>query len=165
MRPLDEDAVTHRLGRSTRLLLILLAFVMFGFAVFSLAVPIWGGASDEGGYWQIGLTPVFAGFGVLAWRMAFVRLSVSEDGLTIVNVLRTRRLRWREIKVFEVGWAYAGISAVLHDGGSVTINAIQKSNLSHSTGKITRADQVVSELNRLLGARGGVARGENQSGS
>jgi hypothetical protein len=128
------------------------AFVVSG---FTLAV-IWAsilGTVREG--WSFPGTLVAAFCVCLAavmWRMVFIRLTVDDGGVTIVNVLSARHVPWESIREFEVGWAYWGISLVLGSGRRVLVNAIQKPNVGHVSHRATRADEIVDELNELLEA-------------
>ena len=148
-----SDDVVYRPGSVLRTLLYLLALVLSGFAIAILGATALGIATEGSeAVWGVASAALFALIVLPVWRMARLRLSVGDGGVTIVNVLSTRHLPWEQIARFEVGWAYWGISAVCIDGRSVLVNAVQKSNVAHVTRQRTHADDVVGELNRILGS-------------
>ena len=148
----DDDSINYRPTILASALFRTGSALSVGLGVAAIAWTIMVGPADAG-LGALVATPMFVAFGILLWRMAEVGLRVSERDLTIVNIVGIRRLQWDEIDRFDAGRAYWGISAVLRDGGRVTINAIQKSNIASATGTPTRADEVATELNRLLASR------------
>lgn len=147
-----SDDVVYQPGSILRTLLYLLALILSGFTLAVFGATLWVVSVTDGSeaVWGLASAAVCASFALATWRVARVRLSVGEHGLTIVNVISTRQLPWENIARFEVGWAYWGVSAVLRDGRSVLTNALQKSNVAHVGRRWTHADDVVEELNRIL---------------
>ena len=91
------------------------------------------------------------------YRGARLRLLADKDGVSIVNFIKTYRFGWDEIDRFEVGGGYWGIAVRLLSGRLITMNAIQKANISTWFRWPTRADRVVQELNGLLQHHDGTA--------
>lgn len=90
------------------------------------------------------------GGSLFMFRVARARLAVDVDGFHVHNYLGTRVLSWDETDRFDVGFAYNGISLVTRGGKSITVNAIQKSNIYSLVNRRARADRIVDELNELL---------------
>jgi hypothetical protein len=81
------------------------------------------------------------------------RIIVSANGVTIVNYVSTKRLKWDDIKGFSIGSGYLGIWVHLSDGKILIANAVQKSNYMMWVKRPARADRVVTELNAELARR------------
>jgi hypothetical protein len=113
---------------------------LFG-VVYSLATSTYPG---------LGTAAIFIAIGWLCWRAASARFTVSDDRVIVArNYFRTWRMSIKDVEQFEPGDPY-GIRASLRSGKRIQINAVQKSNWATWTGKRTRADVIVDQLNEMI---------------
>jgi hypothetical protein len=127
---------------------------MFRIILFALAAGLFGVASvlfvdaiSSGRYPGVGTAAIFAFVAFGCWRAATARFMVEEERFVIRNYFKTWRIPIRDVITFEVGDAY-GIRAVLKSGGSIQINAIQRSE--RWMGTRVRQEDAVKALNELV---------------
>ena len=110
-------------------------------------------ASDSNADLRRGLVlyaPLAAVWCFLLYRMRRSRIEVRPDAVTIRNNFGpVLEVPWRDIDGFDEG-GYWGIDLVLHTGGRLTMNAVQKSSIARLTNARAKADDVVDELNEYL---------------
>jgi hypothetical protein len=80
------------------------------------------------------------------YRLARIRLEVDEQGLTIVNLVRSRRLEWAQVLNVNLGPSDPWVQLDLDDGTTVPVMAIQSAD-----GR--RARKAAQELAALVAAR------------
>src|SRR5262245_49927438 len=86
--------------------------------------------------------PAFAWAGAAFGFVGYARrrLVAADDGVTVVNPLRTVRLRWDEIERFEAG---RQLHVVLRGGrGVVGVWSVQAANAARMLGRTSHADRV-----------------------
>jgi hypothetical protein len=115
-----DGAFRPRLARVVTLAVALV--VLAGTAVLVVALP--------------GLTPpdvaAFAGFGLLVawfcWRQATVRAVPDDEGITVRNLLLTRRLAWAQVVSVRFGQGRPWVQLDLDDGDTLAVMAIQRAD-------------------------------------
>ncbi|HWS56979.1 MAG TPA: PH domain-containing protein [Actinotalea sp.] len=113
--------------RAARVVSLVLAVavlaLMVTIAVLLPEVSAGGSASDRLG---------IAGFGLLVawflWRQAGVRALPDDEGLTIRNLLLTRRVGWTEIVSVRFGQGRPWVQLDLADGDTVAVMGIQRAD-------------------------------------
>lgn len=92
---------------------------------------------------------------LLAWRAWMVGIRVSSDGVTIANVVLSRRVPWDDIDHFAVmpmgRHPYVG-HVVLRDGRSFGTLGIASSPRQNEAGRL-RVQRPIDELNAVLAER------------
>jgi len=142
--------VTCRPKLLGRVLAGALGLGMMVFAVFLVGLTV-ASISEQGG-WGFGTAAIFGLFGALNWRLATLSFSITNDQVTIRNVVRTYRIERsavRDIQLSAWGGGVCG-EAVLHDGRRLRILAISKNQLMHALGRRGKADESVARLNEVL---------------
>jgi len=113
--------------------------------------------------WALGCVP----FVVLAYLTFRIGIFPSADGVTVRNVLRSRRLAWEEIQRFDLGdWGGFSIGgAYLADGRFVRAFALNPP-FEFKPGVSTTVPRLLEELNvELERARAATSTGRPQQGS
>lgn len=113
----------------------------------------------------VGLFAAAGGMAVSAvvWRAALhPRVAATEHALVICNPLETLRIPWADVVTVIPG--YSGLMVSLRGGPSVTIWAVQKSNLYEWLGRPGRADGIAEQIQQIATSRGGgLSYGESAS--
>jgi hypothetical protein len=89
-------------------------------------------------------------FALLLWRQSRLCLEVDATGIRVTNYFSTFRVPWRAVQRFEAPADAVGIQAVLRDGTSLKVSAVQKPRLTAWLHAPSRADAAVRELNKWL---------------
>jgi hypothetical protein len=82
----------------------------------------------------------------LLWVVSRGRIEADEEGLTVVNMLRTRRLEWAEVVRVRLGPGDPWVQLELDDGSTLPATGIQTSDGQ-------RARVAAAELRAVLDAR------------
>lgn len=94
---------------------------------------------------------VIAEFLMLFSVLLLGRIDVSGEGVLSRNVLTERWYPWASVERFEPSMRVA----VLHaDGGRTSCWAVQRANIAAMTGRVSRVDRVVAELEGLRAEAG-----------
>ncbi len=93
-------------------------------------------------------------FGCLAWRALRAGIIVSEGGLVVRSVFRTRKVAWASIAAFRVGGSWSAIpwqTLMIErtDGTTLTAAELSSLPLRHPT----VVERTVESLNQQLGRR------------
>ena len=148
-RVVPEDDEPRRVYRSRFAHALFLPSVV---VVVALGAVV-GAASDTDADLRRGLVlyaPLAVVWCFLLYRMRRSRIEVRPDAITIRNNFGPAlEVPWRDIEAFDEG-GYWGIDLVLHTGGRLVMNAVQKSSMARLTNARARADDVVDELNDYL---------------
>lgn len=78
-------------------------------------------------------------------RVADVRIECDEEGLTVVNVLRSRRLAWAEVVAVRLGAAEPWVVLDLADGTALPAMGIQGSDGDHARRQAAQLARMVEE--------------------
>ncbi|MCU1431087.1 MAG: hypothetical protein JWP95_192 [Actinotalea sp.] len=130
--------------RATRLVARVLAVAMM-VMVLTLAflLPV-AAPSREGVADRVGIVV----FGVLvAWfllRHAGVRAEPDPDGLTVRNLLRTRRLAWAEVVSVRFGQGRPWVQLDLDDGTAMAVMAVQRADGAYASREARRMATLVA---------------------
>lgn len=134
--------------RAARLVCIPLAAVSFAFFA---GIAVWlpqitggpGGLADRVGFVVVGLG--------IAWfllREAGVRAAPDEAGLTVRNLLRTRRLAWPEVVSVRFGPDRPWVQLDLSDGTTLAVMAVQRADGERARGEARRLATMVAHFSR-----------------
>jgi PH (Pleckstrin Homology) domain-containing protein len=97
------------------------------------------GAADRAGIVLFGL--VIAGF---MWRYASLSATPTSAGLTVRNLLTTRRLEWAEVVDVHLVVGAPWVTLDLSDGDSLAVMAIQKADGEYGRGEASRLAGLVA---------------------
>ncbi|MDO8144790.1 MULTISPECIES: PH domain-containing protein [unclassified Isoptericola] len=90
---------------------------------------------------------VFAAFVVwLLWRLGGVHARPDDDGLTVRNVVRTRRVTWPEIVAVRMTTNDSWVVLDLADGGTLAVMAIQRADGERGMAEARRLQSLVQRL-------------------
>ena len=116
-----------RRGRRVALVAAVLSVVIFTIGAISLP-----GKDVLYGGWGFGDRMLLVGCGLgvaaLMWRYATIRAVPTRDGLTVRNLILTRRLEWAQIVRVQFGGGAPWVSLDLDDTDTVAVMAIQKAD-------------------------------------
>ncbi len=114
-------------------------------ALLLIAVLLpWSGPSAVGWYDRVGFLAVS---GFLFWglsRFALVAADPSEAGLTVRNLLLTRRLEWAEVVGIRYGSGDSWVSLDLSDGDTLAVMAIQRADGEQATKEAGRLATLIA---------------------
>ncbi len=99
------------------------------------------GLGDRAGFVAVGVG--------IAWFLALeagVRADVDPDGLTVRNLLRTRRLTWPEIVSVRFGPDRPWVQLDLADGGTLAVMAVQRADGARARGEARRLATLVARF-------------------
>lgn len=132
-----HDAFRPRAARWVSLAVGLAALV--GTAFLTVAVWGWAGPLDASG---------FAAFGLLVtwfcWRQASVTARPDDDGLTVRNLLLTRRLQWAEVVSVRFGQGRPWVQLDLADGDTLAVMGIQRADGAYADAEARRLATLVA---------------------
>lgn len=150
--PADELSHVYRPGTPVVVASSLLAVALAALAGAGIAVAIGSLVSGD----QISATAAMlevilvVPFAVLLWRQSRLRLDVDPVSIRVTNYFSTFRVAWQDVRRFEARPGSLGIAAVMRDGTSVKLSAVQKPSLTAWRGAPSVADETVRELNGWL---------------
>ncbi len=95
---------------------------------------------DQLGFAIVGL--LIAGF---CWRQASVRARVDDDGVTVRNLVYTRRLEWAEIVSVRFGSGRPWVQLDLSDGDTLAVMGIQRADGAYADAEARRLATLVAQ--------------------
>ncbi|MFQ6172623.1 PH domain-containing protein [Oryzobacter sp. R7] len=116
-----------------------------------LAAVLLGGARQWGPADQVALVVFGAGIAAFLLRYATIRAVPDDDGLTVRNLLLTRRVRWEDVEGVRFDEGAPWVVLDLHDGDELAVMAVQRAD-----GEVARGE--AGRLAALLDARGDGSR-------
>ena len=121
--------------RMARIVSLVLAVALAVGAV-ALVASLWDyfGALDGLGVLAVGLAMAW-----FCWREASVRADVDEQGITVRNLMLTRRLEWAQVVAVRFGQGRPWVQLDLSDGDVLAVMGVQQSD----------GDRAVAESRRL----------------
>ena len=146
-------AFRPRRGRRVALVAAVLSALIFTIGAFTLPSvdPLFGG-------WGLGdrLMLVATGLAVsaLMWRFATIRAVPTREGLTVRNLVVTRRLEWAQIVRVQFGGGAPWVSLDLDDTDTLAVMAIQKADGAFGKAEASRLTALV----QVHGEQGGPVR-------
>ncbi|WP_307802440.1 PH domain-containing protein [Cellulomonas fengjieae] len=118
-----DDLTAPFRPRFARVVTLVLAVVVLALtAAIIVAMPVLS-TGDKVGFALVGA--LIAGF---LWRQASVTALVRDDGLTVRNLLFTRRLEWAEIVSVRFGSGRPWVQLDLSDGDTLAVMGIQRAD-------------------------------------
>lgn len=103
--------------------LVLAVVVAVGTAALLLGLPGFFGPFDV-----VGLALFGAGIAWFCWREATVRAEVDEQGITVRNLMLTRRLDWAQIVSVRFGSGRPWVQLDLSDGDVLAVMGVQQAD-------------------------------------
>jgi Bacterial PH domain len=85
---------------------------------------------------------------VVLWVVSRGRIEADEDGLTVVNMLRTRRLEWAEVVRVRLGPGDPWVQLELDDGSTLPATGIQTSDGARARVAAAELRAVVNDRTR-----------------
>ena len=82
----------------------------------------------------------------LLWRLGGVHAVPAPEGLTVRNLIYTRRLAWPEIVEVRLGPGDPWVRLDLADGGTIAVMAVQRADGERGMGEARRLRGLVTEL-------------------
>lgn len=128
-----------------------LAMATAAVLVCVLAAVLLGGARQWGPADQVALVVFGAGIAAFLLRYATIRAVPDDDGLTVRNLLLTRRVRWEDVEGVRFDEGAPWVVLDLHDGDELAVMAVQRAD-----GEVARGE--AGRLAALLDARGDGSR-------
>jgi hypothetical protein len=110
--------------RMARLVSLVLA-VAVAVGTFALVVPLWDYFGTGSALGVIALGLAIAWF---CWREATVRADVDEQGITVRNLVVTRRLDWAQVLAVRFGQGRPWVQLDLSDGDVLAVMGVQQSD-------------------------------------
>lgn len=105
---------------------VLAVLLAAGAVLLLLALPVprsWGDGAD-----RAGILLLAAGLVWFLARQASVRALVDEEGVTVHNLVRARRLAWAEVVSVRFGHGRPWAQLDLADGGTLAVMAVQEAD-------------------------------------
>src|SRR5690606_3646177 len=84
--------------------------------------------------------------GLVAWRLGAVRAEPDENGLTVVNYVRRRRLAWAEVVTVRFGPSDPWVHLDLADGDVLAVMGIQRADGEHGMAEARRLVALVESF-------------------
>ncbi|BDZ43649.1 hypothetical protein GCM10025865_29480 [Paraoerskovia sediminicola] len=75
---------------------------------------------------------------LLLWRLGGVRADVDPNGITVRNVVVTRRLEWSQVVAVRFGPDQAWLQLDLSDGETLSVVAVQQADGQHGRDEASR---------------------------
>jgi len=125
-----------RLARMVTLALAVLVLVLTTAIILGMSVLSTG---DRVGFAMVG--------GLIAWfcwRQASVTAKVDDDGLTVRNLVFTRRLEWAEIVSVRFGSGRPWVQLDLSDGDTLAVMGIQRADGAFADAEARRLATLVA---------------------
>jgi hypothetical protein len=114
-----------RLARVVTLALMVLVLALT--AALVIALPSIGPEGESFGD-QLGMGLLGSAIAWFCWRQASVQARVDRDGVTVRNLLLTRRLTWPEIVSVRFGQGRPWIQLDLADGDTLAVMGVQRAD-------------------------------------
>ncbi|HEY5516050.1 MAG TPA: PH domain-containing protein [Pengzhenrongella sp.] len=119
--------------------LVLGVVVAAGTPVLVLTVPGDYGFADLGGFAAVGAAIVW-----FCWREASVRALVDERGVTVRNLMLTRRVEWAEIVSVRFGQGRPWVQLDLADGDTLAVMGVQRADGAFAAAEASRMATLVA---------------------
>lgn len=144
-----DDAVAFAAFRPRRGRLVALVSAALCLLLFA-AIAVFLPGPAQGGNWMAGDRVFFAGLGVaialLLWRFASIRAVPSRAGLTVRNLVLTRRVEWAEIVDLRFEGGDPWLTLELTDTDTLAVMAIQKADAEYGRAEAARLAALVQAL-------------------
>ncbi len=95
---------------------------------------------DDVGFALLGLAIAW-----FCWRQASVRARVDENGVTVRNLVYTRRLEWAQIVSVRFGSGRAWVQLDLADGDTLAVMGIQRADGAYAEAEARRLSTLVAQ--------------------
>jgi uncharacterized membrane protein len=126
-----------RAARVVALILAVIVSVLTPVLVFT--VPGEYGAPDLIGFAGVGVAVVW-----FCWREASVRVLVDEQGVSVRNLMLSRRLEWAEIVSVRFGAGRPWVQLDLADGDTLAVMGIQRADGKFAEAEASRMATLVA---------------------
>jgi hypothetical protein len=147
--PPDPSADLFRPFRSRRGRIVAVAMGVLSLVIFvgiAILLPTDAGLTT----WQGGDRALLAGVGVLiaagCWRYATIRAVPTPEGLTVRNLLVTRRIAWPQVIDVQFGGGTPWVTLELDDTDTVAVMAIQRADGAVADQEAVRLATLVRDL-------------------
>jgi len=94
---------------------------------------------------QVGFALVGLLIGGFCWRQATVRARVDDEGVTVRNLVYTRRLEWAEIVSVRFGSGRPWVQLDLSDGDTLAVMGIQRADGAYADAEARRLATLVAQ--------------------
>ncbi len=135
--PGPTAAFRPRAARTVSLVLAVLVIALTAAIIVAMSELAIG---DRIGFALVGLLIVW-----FLWRQASVAALADEDGLTVRNLLLTRRLAWAEIVSVRFGSGRAWVQLDLSDGDTLAVMGIQRADGAFAESEARRLATLVAQ--------------------
>ena len=129
--------------RLARLVTLGLAVAVLVLTAVIIVVLPNAGPLDRAGFALVGM--LIAWF---CWRQASVQARVDDAGVTVRNLVYTRRLEWAEIVSVRFGEGRPWVQLDLADGDTLAVMGIQRADGAFAIGEARRLATLVAEHTR-----------------
>jgi hypothetical protein len=126
-----------RAARVVTLTLAVVVLVLTGLLIVFMPTLNTG---DRVGFALVGL--LIAGF---CWRQATVQARVDDEGVTVRNLVYTRRLEWAEIVSVRFGSGRPWVQLDLSDGDTLAVMGIQRADGAYADAEARRLSTLVAQ--------------------
>ena len=94
---------------------------------------------------QVGFALVALLIAWFCWRQASVQAQVDDDGVTVRNLVYTRRLEWAEIVSVRFGSGRPWVQLDLSDGDTLAVMGIQRADGAFAESEARRLSTLVAQ--------------------
>ena len=126
--------------RAARVVTLTLAVVVLVLTGLLIAFMPALNTGDQVGFALVGL--LIAGF---CWRQATVQARVDDEGVTVRNLVYTRRLEWAEIVSVRFGSGRPWVQLDLSDGDTLAVMGIQRADGAYADAEARRLATLVAQ--------------------
>jgi len=126
--------------RAARVVTLVMAGVVLALTVGIIVALPQLGTGDQVGFALVGL--LISGF---CLREASVRARVDEQGVTVRNLVFTRRLEWAQIVSVRFGSGRAWVQLDLSDGDTLAVMGIQRADGAYAEAEARRLATLVAQ--------------------
>lgn len=126
-----------RLARAVAV--VLAAIVAVGTPALVLTIPGEYGGADLTGFMLVGVAVVW-----FCWRQASVRAVVDERGVSVRNLMLSRRLDWAEIVSVRFGAGRPWVQLDLADGDTLAVMGVQRADGAFAAAEASRLATLVA---------------------
>jgi hypothetical protein len=138
---------TFRPRWARRVIYPVMACLLAAMGYLALALPGGGAAGFRAGD-RIAILLVAVAVAYVLQRIAAVRVEADELGLTVVNIVRRRRLEWAEVLGVRLAVGDPWLVLDLADGTSIAVMGVQGSDGEYARGQARRLARLVVEQTR-----------------
>ena len=126
--------------RMARTVSLVLAVAM-AVGTLALVIPLWGyfGTGSAIGVLLLGFAIAW-----FCWRQASVRADVDERGITVRNLVVTRRLEWAQVVAVRFGQGRPWVQLDLSDGDVLAVMGVQQSDGARAAAESRRLAALVA---------------------